>query len=121
MPRHECSYTSCAANGYHYVLFSAIFTHPEADAFRVTINRDAYDFQSYVTVEVWTKSGWSQLFKEGINSYPALVKTSTHAGSDELLSVFDAVAEQAVVMAAFVTGRMPLSFTGTREVTNANG
>jgi hypothetical protein len=111
--QHECSHRSCTAHGTNYVMFTAVFTNPNADAFRVRIRRDFYEFQSYVATDVWTSNGWQELLVEGINNYPDLEKVHSCSGSSVLLPVFDKVAEQAASGAASVTARMPLAFTGT--------
>ncbi len=43
---------------------------------RIKVCRNAYDFQSWVTAEVWGEKGWLQVFKHPINSYPTLQSLS---------------------------------------------
>jgi len=73
--------------GQHDLLMVRIGTaggnmQPDGRKFRTTIRRDSYDFQSNARVELWTKSGWTEVvYLRG--DHPAMADLPSYAVPEE--------------------------------------
>lgn len=81
-----------------YVETRRVVNSIDSRVVRVVIVRDAYDFQSYASLQIW-KDGWHEFHRQNITSLPAV---SLHPYADESeidVSLFEDSAYHLWVMA----------------------